>query len=36
MAGLEVVVVACDDDGNVDLDDLRAKLGRAPATASRA
>jgi glycine dehydrogenase len=26
MAGLRVVVVACDDHGNVDLDDLRAKL----------
>jgi glycine dehydrogenase len=26
MAGLEVVVVACDDHGNVDLDDLRAKI----------
>ncbi len=26
MAGLDVVVVACDDDGNVDLDDLRAKI----------
>jgi glycine dehydrogenase len=25
MAGLEVVVVGCDDSGNVDLDDLRAK-----------
>jgi glycine dehydrogenase len=25
MAGMKVVVVACDDDGNVDLDDLRAK-----------
>jgi glycine dehydrogenase len=25
MAGMEVVVVACDDDGNIDLDDLRAK-----------
>jgi len=25
MAGMRVVVVACDDDGNVDLDDLRAK-----------
>ena len=25
MAGLRVVVVACDDDGNVDVDDLRAK-----------
>jgi glycine dehydrogenase len=26
MVGMKVVVVACDDDGNVDLDDLRAKL----------
>lgn len=26
LAGLTVVVVACDDDGNVSLDDLRAKL----------
>ncbi len=26
MAGLEVVVVACDDHGNVDLDDLRARI----------
>jgi glycine dehydrogenase len=26
MVGMRVVVVACDDDGNVDLDDLRAKL----------
>jgi glycine cleavage system P protein (glycine dehydrogenase) len=26
MAGLRVVVVACDDQGNVDLDDLRAKI----------
>src|SRR5690606_38550538 len=25
MAGMQVVVVACDGDGNVDLDDLRAK-----------
>ncbi len=25
MAGMHVVVVACDDDGNVDVDDLRAK-----------
>ena len=25
MAGMKVVVVKCDDDGNVDLDDLRAK-----------
>jgi glycine dehydrogenase len=28
MAGMRVVVVACDDDGNVDLDDLRAKADR--------
>jgi glycine dehydrogenase len=27
MAGMRVVVVACDDSGNVSLDDLRAKLG---------
>ena len=27
MAGLRVVVVRCDDAGNVDLDDLRAKVG---------
>ncbi len=26
MAGMRVVVVACDDEGNVDLDDLQAKL----------
>ncbi|HVN50095.1 MAG TPA: aminomethyl-transferring glycine dehydrogenase subunit GcvPB, partial [Acidimicrobiales bacterium] len=26
MAGLDVVVVACDDHGNVDVDDLRAKV----------
>jgi glycine dehydrogenase len=26
MAGLRVVVVACDDEGNVDLDDLRVKI----------
>src|SRR5690606_37918578 len=25
MAGMRVVVVACDDDGNIDVDDLRAK-----------
>ena len=25
MAGMKVVVVACDDDGNIDVDDLRAK-----------
>jgi glycine dehydrogenase len=28
MAGMRVVVVACDEDGNVDLDDLQAKLER--------
>ena len=28
MAGLEVVVIACDEDGNIDLDDLRAKAER--------
>jgi glycine dehydrogenase len=27
MAGMRVVVVACDEHGNVDLEDLRAKLG---------
>jgi glycine dehydrogenase len=26
LAGMKVVVVACDSDGNVDLDDLRAKI----------
>ena len=26
LAGMRVVVVACDDDGNIDLDDLRARL----------
>ena len=32
MAGLRVVVVACDDEGNVDLDDLKAKaVGHADA-----
>ncbi|WCO65032.1 aminomethyl-transferring glycine dehydrogenase [Iamia majanohamensis] len=29
MAGMRVVVVACDDQGNVDLDDLRAKVAEA-------
>ena len=29
MAGMEVVVVACDTDGNVDLTDLRAKCEKA-------
>ncbi len=28
MAGMRVAVVACDDNGNVDLDDLRAKTGK--------
>jgi glycine dehydrogenase len=28
MAGMRVVVVACDDAGNVDLDDLRAKIAQ--------
>ena len=28
MAGLKVVVVACDSDGNIDLDDLRDKAGQ--------
>jgi glycine dehydrogenase len=27
MAGMEVVVVACDESGNVDLDDVAAKIG---------
>src|SRR5205085_6518825 len=31
MAGMEVVVVKCDDAGNVDLEDLRAKAGAAGA-----
>jgi len=31
MAGLKVVVVACDDQGNVDLDDLRARAAAAGA-----
>ena len=26
MAGMRVVVVACDDDGNIDLDDLHTKI----------
>jgi glycine dehydrogenase len=29
MAGMDVVVVGCDDRGNVDLDDLRAKVASA-------
>ncbi|MCK6694639.1 MAG: aminomethyl-transferring glycine dehydrogenase, partial [Thermoanaerobaculia bacterium] len=28
MAGMEVVVVACDDRGNIDVDDLKAKAGQ--------
>ena len=28
MAGMQVVVVACDDHGNIDLDDLRAKADK--------
>ncbi|MEV0315796.1 aminomethyl-transferring glycine dehydrogenase [Nonomuraea fuscirosea] len=28
MAGMRVVVVACDDDGNIDLADLDAKIGK--------
>ena len=34
MAGLEVVVVACDEAGNIDLDDLRAKAERHAARLS--
>ncbi|TDQ53386.1 aminomethyl-transferring glycine dehydrogenase [Actinorugispora endophytica] len=29
MAGMRVSVVACDDNGNIDLADLRAKIGKA-------
>ncbi|MCU1503325.1 MAG: gcvP [Ilumatobacteraceae bacterium] len=29
MAGMQVVVVGCDDEGNVELDDLRAKAAQA-------
>jgi glycine dehydrogenase len=32
LAGMRVVVVACDDHGNVDLDDLRAKIAEHGAT----
>ena len=35
MAGLQVVVVGCDADGNVDVEDLRAKGPRRPGTGSR-
>ena len=34
MAGMSVVVVACDDQGNVDLDDLRAKIAQNEDTLS--
>ncbi|MFJ4346179.1 aminomethyl-transferring glycine dehydrogenase [Pseudomonas sp. NPDC089401] len=34
MAGMEVVIVDCDDDGNVDLDDLKAKASAAGDTLS--
>ena len=34
MAGLDVIVVRCDDDGNVDVDDLRAKADTAGAQLS--
>ena len=34
MAGMDVVVVGCDDDGNVDVDDLQDQDRRAPATDS--
>ncbi|MBI4884946.1 MAG: aminomethyl-transferring glycine dehydrogenase [Actinobacteria bacterium] len=36
MAGLKVVVVACDDHGNIDLDDLRARAAAAGATLAAA
>ena len=35
MAGLQVVVVDCDDHGNIDLDDLRAKADAAQGHAWR-
>ena len=35
MAGMRVVVVACDDDGNVDIADLEAQGARARARSSR-
>lgn len=34
LAGMKVVVVACDDAGNVDLDDLRAKISQHAAELS--
>ena len=36
MAGMRVVVVACDDDGNVDLDDLKDEGARARRALARA
>ena len=36
LAGMKVVVVACDEAGNVDLDDLRAKIAAARGFARRA
>ena len=35
MAGLKVVVVACDANGNIDLGDLEAKARQAPRRAVR-
>ena len=32
MAGMRVVVVACDSNGNIDLDDLRAKAASSTTT----
>jgi len=34
MAGMKVVVVKCDDDGNIDLDDLKAKTAKYADTLS--
>ena len=31
MAGMKVVVIACDDEGNVSVDDLKAKIAENPA-----
>ncbi|MGH9067682.1 MAG: aminomethyl-transferring glycine dehydrogenase subunit GcvPB [Acidimicrobiales bacterium] len=36
MAGMRVVVVACDDSGNIDMDDLSAKLAEHGATVAAA
>jgi glycine dehydrogenase len=35
MAGFEVVIVACDDNGNIDVADLRAKAENTPPTWAR-